>query len=273
MPREITQDLLNPVVVLGYTRTVSITIPNTASNQANTNLLKFCTSAGRLIIALSQPISIFLPGNKQWLQTNTLLLPPNSSVALCTHHAPIASCHLDALGEDYWLLNTAMQHNGDGIYSDHANGAYLINLISTFIASNYNLNSVLPAFDRFLALEKLRLGQNHFIDARIAETVTSIRAISSENPPNEFFSDQVHLSRNALERLFKKQTGVSIRKYRLWNRQFEAAKNRARGDSLTSAAINAGFADAAHYSKTYRSVIGYSPSNLIGYPTTKFFVE
>ena len=34
----------------------------------------------------------------------------------------------------------------------------------------------------------------------------------------------------------------------------------ARGMNLTDAAVNAGFTDSAHFSHTFRSIVGMSPS-------------
>lgn len=43
----------------------------------------------------------------------------------------------------------------------------------------------------------------------------------------------------------------------------EAVRRAAQGASLTMAAIEAGFADSAHFANTFRSSLGLAPSTLL----------
>jgi AraC-like DNA-binding protein len=73
----------------------------------------------------------------------------------------------------------------------------------------------------------------------------------------------VGLSRSHLESLFVRDVGVSIRTYRLWRRLIAAVIGYSRRDA-TAAAHHAGFADLAHFSRTCRRMLGYSPTALRG---------
>jgi AraC-like DNA-binding protein len=48
----------------------------------------------------------------------------------------------------------------------------------------------------------------------------------------------------------------------LWRRLLLAVQRLEGGDSVTAAAHAAGFADAAHLSRSFRKVIGAAPSEL-----------
>jgi AraC-like DNA-binding protein len=61
---------------------------------------------------------------------------------------------------------------------------------------------------------------------------------------------------------FKQEMGLTIRRYVLWQRKLLAMKRMAVGDSITTAAHTAGFADAAHLTRTYRQLSGVSPSEI-----------
>ena len=70
------------------------------------------------------------------------------------------------------------------------------------------------------------------------------------------------LSRSRLMHLFTESVGVPIRPYLLWLRLQRAACDLMNGASVTDAAQNAGFSDAAHLTRTFRRMLGTTPSDL-----------
>lgn len=70
------------------------------------------------------------------------------------------------------------------------------------------------------------------------------------------------LSASRLRHLFVEQTGLPFRTYLLWLRLTRAVEVLARGASLTQAAHEAGFADSAHFSRTFRRMFGVPPAAL-----------
>jgi AraC-like DNA-binding protein len=70
------------------------------------------------------------------------------------------------------------------------------------------------------------------------------------------------LSRSRLMHLFTESVGVPIRPYLLWLRLQRAACDVMNGASVTDAAQNAGFSDAAHLTRTFRRMLGTTPSDL-----------
>lgn len=73
---------------------------------------------------------------------------------------------------------------------------------------------------------------------------------------------EVHLSPSRLRHLFKQQIGLSLQHYLRWQRLLHAVQSTAEGNSLTQAAHDAGFADAAHLSRTFRRGFGLTPSEI-----------
>jgi AraC-like DNA-binding protein len=76
----------------------------------------------------------------------------------------------------------------------------------------------------------------------------------------------VHLSAGRFRHLFVAQTGTSFRAWLLWARAEQAIAAADRGLSWTDAAVQAGFADAAHFTRTCRRVFGIAPSMLVFEP-------
>ena len=72
----------------------------------------------------------------------------------------------------------------------------------------------------------------------------------------------VGLSPGRMSHLFVEQTGLAFRTYLLWLRLTKAVEAYAAGASLTEAAHGAGFADSAHFSRTFRRMFGVAAANL-----------
>lgn len=91
----------------------------------------------------------------------------------------------------------------------------------------------------------------------IKEQVENQQKISVDN-----FADKIGLSSSRLMHLFKDETGMTIRRYILWQRKLIAMNNLINGSTITEAAHNAGFSDAAHLTRTYREFSGVTPSEV-----------
>jgi AraC-like DNA-binding protein len=70
------------------------------------------------------------------------------------------------------------------------------------------------------------------------------------------------LSPSRFMHAFTESVGVPVRPYILWLRLQRAACDLMNGDSVTSAAHRAGFSDAAHLTRTFRRMLGATPSDL-----------
>jgi AraC-like DNA-binding protein len=74
---------------------------------------------------------------------------------------------------------------------------------------------------------------------------------------------ELGLSRSALARRFVRATGMNPRAYRLWSRLKRGLRHVASGHNLTAAAHAAGFADAAHFTRTFRQHFGLNPREAV----------
>lgn len=68
------------------------------------------------------------------------------------------------------------------------------------------------------------------------------------------------LSPSRLMHAFTSSMGIALRPYLLWLRLQLACSELMRGASATDAALQAGFADAAHFSRTCRRMLGTTPT-------------
>ncbi|MBB4862196.1 AraC-like DNA-binding protein [Pseudomonas nitritireducens] len=94
------------------------------------------------------------------------------------------------------------------------------------------------------------------LDPRLEKALQRIRALDDGALPAQALAEAASLSLSQLERLFSGTLGLSVRRLVLWQRLRQALRLAMAGDSLTSAAIAAGFADSAHFSRSVRSQFG-----------------
>jgi len=73
---------------------------------------------------------------------------------------------------------------------------------------------------------------------------------------------EAFLSPSRFRHLFVEQTGMALRPYILWRRFLRVWELLMAGESLSAAAHAAGFADAAHLTRTSRRMFGFPPSAL-----------
>ena len=98
------------------------------------------------------------------------------------------------------------------------------------------------------------------VDDRILRAVAHIRAHLDATLTLEAVAGVACLSPGRFRHLFVEQTGMALRPYILWRRFIRAWELLMTGASLSAAAHAAGFADAAHLSRTSRSMFGFPPS-------------
>jgi len=70
------------------------------------------------------------------------------------------------------------------------------------------------------------------------------------------------LSQSRFMHVFTKSMGVPLRPYILWLRLQRACCDLMAGSSVTAAGHSAGFSDAAHLTRTFRQMLGMTPTDL-----------
>ena len=99
-------------------------------------------------------------------------------------------------------------------------------------------------------------------DERILRATAYIRTHLDRPLTLEEVAAEACLSPSRFRHLFVEQTGMALRPYILWRRFLHVWELLMHGTTLSAAAHAAGFADAAHLSRTSRRMFGFPPSNL-----------
>jgi AraC-like DNA-binding protein len=106
------------------------------------------------------------------------------------------------------------------------------------------------------------------VEARVVSDKRILRAVAYVNShldgslTLDEIAAEAFLSPSRFRHLFVEQTGMALRPYILWRRFLRVWELLMKGESLSSAAHAAGFADAAHLTRTSRRMFGFPPSAL-----------
>lgn len=73
----------------------------------------------------------------------------------------------------------------------------------------------------------------------------------------------VYLSRSRVSHLFKKQVGVSLSSYLIFEKMRKAYTYIAAGDNITTACIRAGFSSSSHFSNVCKKMFGLAFTDFI----------
>jgi AraC-like DNA-binding protein len=111
----------------------------------------------------------------------------------------------------------------------------------------------------------LRVRRARLLDPRVTRVLRSLpsRLAEEKDVSLDAVAASVGLSPSRFLHVFTTSVGVPLRPYVLWLRLQRGAGELARGKSVADAAHTAGFSDAAHFTRTFRRMIGATPRQVL----------
>jgi len=225
--------------------------------------LDISTGASTLLLGLDKPVRFITNEMHTSIECRSLLIPAGTDVVIDTQGAIIANCTLEPLGKDLHVLSRLMLNSAGNIGYDLKSEQMLTDTFWGVCCSPLDTDGINKSLDNILSLKTQHLQDGqllHAVDPRIEHVITLIQNTSNLNLSLSQLAEQVNLSPSRLTQLFKKQTGLPLRRYRLWHRLYMTAFKIGQNKSLTEAAFEAGFNDSPHFNRTFRSMLGVSPS-------------
>ncbi len=98
------------------------------------------------------------------------------------------------------------------------------------------------------------------LDPRVRAAIDLILHDPERNASQEEVASSVDLSPSRFHHLFREHTGVPYRRFRRWKRLLFALDGFHRTDNMTRVALESGFADATHFSHSFRDTFGVNPA-------------
>jgi AraC-like DNA-binding protein len=188
----------------------------------------------------------------------SVLIPPNSLHHLRIGRGRMAFLYVDPLGRDLKALLARMASATPRVSFDLREEAAVIEIMTGLAEDR-----IAPRDGRVTLGELLGVDTGARADARISAALRQMRDEPHRAHPLTDLAARAGLSPSRFLHLFKAETGVPLRRYRIWNRMGAAVRACGEGASLTEAAHAAGFASSAHFSSAFRDMFGMMPSDLL----------
>ena len=123
---------------------------------------------------------------------------------------------------------------------------------------------LVEVFEVLMASAGLARDPSERPDNRIERALEQLRESPRRRETMPEVARRVGLSPSRFRHLFRRDVGMSAQSYVVWLRIYEACASLAQGSSLSEAAHDAGFSDAAHFTRTFRRTFGLAPSQVAG---------
>ncbi len=230
--------------------------------------LNLSQGAATLAVSLDHPIAFKTPDMADEIECHSLLLPPGLKICVNTRKAIVVNCNLEPMGSDLAAFTEQMSEESNKVKYNLTNKELFQDSFRSIYEKQMNATDAYQVVQSLVKYASDRQTIQHKIDPRILSVIDNIKTNVDHNISIEELAASIHLSVPRLVQLFKQQTGVPIRRYRLWHRLFVTATNIGKGNSLTDAAVAAGFADSAHFSHSFRSMLGMKPSLILSQPNS-----
>jgi AraC-like DNA-binding protein len=213
-------------------------------------------------LAFPQGRMQFQDGDDDWRSYSAALVLPNQPHAFVARGQHVAQVFVEPESSEGRLLRKRF---GDGsviaLESD-ALDAHVAALASAYQRRASDAKLVELARATIASLCGAIAGPASPPDARIARAIELIRPRLGDAIALGDIASKVNLSPDRFRHLFMQETGVSFRAYLLWQRLERALASYIAGTTLTEAAIASGFADSAHFSRTFRRMFGLAPASV-----------
>jgi AraC-like DNA-binding protein len=201
--------------------------------------------------------------NGEYQASQTCLIRAGTVVDSCyvdTTEAIVAIYYLNPISQDYFVLESTMRKATKGVCFFYPKQDQVVRVMHEIAGSNATPELAYLMLKGLFENSMCPPVKNKRYDPRIIKLVRIIRETVGENFQIHEYAKEVHLSGSHLAKLFKRQMGIPITKYRLQIRVSYGVIHLAAGRSSTEAAYLAGFSSSGHFSKCFSDMIGLQPS-------------
>ena len=188
----------------------------------------------------------------------SVLILPNSLHHLRIERGRMAFLYVDPLGRDLKALLARMTDTCARAAFELREEAAAIEILTGLAEDR-----IAAPDGRSSLSQLLGVGTGTKSDARISAALRLMRDEPHKAHGLTELAKHAGLSASRFLHLFKAETGVPLRRYRIWNRMGAAVRACGAGSSLTESAHAAGFASSAHFSSAFRDMFGMMPSDLL----------
>jgi AraC-like DNA-binding protein len=216
-----------------------------------------------LCVGIDKPFRVLESESSVWRECRSVLVPPGCLHEIQVGGAIMAILFIEPESADYTAIQNAML---DGewqcLYQLEHEAEVLVALRDAW-ERQPDAAAIHDLLDRLIPPPDPEERQQR-LDGRIQRVIRLMKEDLTHSYSMTELAEYVNLSPTRLVHLFKEEVGVPIRRFRQWHRMRVVAALIAKGDTLTDAALGAGFADSSHFSRAFRNMFGITPSSVFG---------
>jgi AraC-like DNA-binding protein len=217
-----------------------------------------------LCLGIDKPFRLLESESNVWQECWSVLVPPGCLNELQLGGAIMAILFLEPESPDYSAIQNAMLEGEWQCLYHLAHEAEVLAALRDAWERQPDAATIHDLVDRLIIPKPAAEERQQPLDHRIQRVIRLMKEDLTHSYSMTELAEYVNLSPTRLVHLFKEEVGVPIRRFRQWHRMRVVAALVAKGDTLTDAALGAGFADSSHFSRAFRNMFGITPSSVFG---------
>ena len=216
-----------------------------------------------LCVGIDQPFRVLESESHGWRECRSVLIPPGCLHEIQVSGALMAILFVEPESADYPAIQNAMTDGEWQCLYGLGHEAEVLAALHETWESQPDATAIHTLLDRLIPPPRPEDRQQP-LDGRIQRVIQLMKEDLTHSYSMTELAEYVNLSPTRLVHLFKEEIGVPIRRFRQWHRMRVVAALIAKGNTLTDAALGAGFADSSHFSRAFRNMFGITPSSVFG---------
>ena len=217
-----------------------------------------------LCLGIDKPFRLMESESNVWQECRSVLVPPGCLNELQIGGAIMAILFLEPESPDYVAIQNAMLEGEWECLYHLAHEAEALAALREIWERQPDAAATHELLNRQILPQPAAAERQQPLDHRIQRVIRLMKEDLTHSYSMTELAEYVNLSPTRLVHLFKEEVGVPIRRFRQWHRMRVVAALIAKGDTLTDAALGAGFADSSHFSRAFRNMFGITPSSVFG---------
>lgn len=222
-------------------------------------------------ISITGKLKVRWDGVEQWQSCSAAIIGANVNHSIISTEGPVCLIYLEKSSNsyrtilDYHCTESSCQIRKEPLLLKNKIPVCLSLRLSKCLLNNVGLAAANELKEKCLRFFKGFISEVGALDPRISHLLNLLH----QRPEQAFIftggdlAQSINLSESRMQHLFKQQVGIPIRRYILWAKLRYVIELALGGSTLTEAAHSGGFADSAHFSRTFRAMFGISPSLLV----------
>jgi AraC-like DNA-binding protein len=216
-----------------------------------------------LCVGIDKSFRVLESESNLWQECRSVLVPPGCLNELQIGGAIMAILFIEPESPDYMAVQNAMLDGEWQCLYRLAYEAEALTALHEVWERQPDAATIHDLLNR-LIMQTAPEERQQPLDLRIQRVIRLMKEDLTHSYSMTELAEYVNLSPTRLVHLFKEEVGVPIRRFRQWHRMRVVAALVAKGDTLTDAALGAGFADSSHFSRAFRNMFGITPSSVFG---------